>query len=740
MKVLPFLIAAFVFFSIPAHAGIQAHQIVHKSDAPSIDGKLDEAIWQTAVPHDRFYQTQPFDKVAAHVRTEVRLMYDERYLYVGIKGFEPDPAAIRESFSRRDKISIDQDFFGLYIDPASAHKAAQVFYVNAGGGVMDGIYSDMSGDDTAPDYEFDVATARFDGGWSAEYRIPFASIAYDKNSKTPWSILVIRNMTREQRYRMYSGGVTRATSCNLCFSDAIEGMQELPSALSWSATPQWVSRRSLDRVEGSVARRAAAGDLSLDMKFRPTSAITIDATLNPDFSQIELDSPQLSGNTKFSIFVAEKRPFFLEGADIFRSPFNVISTRSIANPDAGGRYTQRDAEKDFSLVVARDAAGGAVLIPHTYFTGYATSEVASVASDARLNYRRGALSVGGFVTDRSYQGSGYNRVVGPDFVWQIDQNQLARGQILTSATTAQADDKGKIVKGKLSTGHAAFLDWSKGNDAWGISASLRDVSKDFRADNGFFSQVGYRALNADMSKKFGRTGIFNELNLTLGGEYKLDSDGNILSKNIAPGIRISAAYDSSAYLSFSPILKSRVAQDGQVFQQSRITTGFAVSPSQVIARVAADFSFGDMIDLAANQLGRGASYSIGAKLRPQDRIEFEPSVSGSWIERSTNPPSTTPAVRAYTETALQINSIIHLSAKDTIRVIVQEAKTTRNPRLYESLASSLSSRSVHSLVFAHRAGLGRAIYLGWTATKNQGTGFNPKRRQQELFTKLSWQI
>lgn len=738
MKVSFLLLAVVIFFVSPAYAGIQAHKIAQKSDAPTIDGKLDEAIWQGVVAHDRFFQTQPFDKVVAHVRTEVRLMFDERYLYVGIKGFDPQADLIRDSFSRRDKVSIDQDFFGLYIDASGAHKSAQAFYVNARGGVMDGVYGDMSGDDTAPDYEFEVASARFEGGWSAEYRIPFSSIAYDKNSDTPWSLLVIRNMTREQRYRMYSGAVTRATSCNLCFSDAIEGMHDLPSGLNWSATPQWVSRRLVEEDSGKGAKRSASGDLSLDVKFRPTSAITIDATINPDFSQIELDSPQLSGNTKFSIFVPEKRPFFLEGADIFRSPFNVISTRSIANPDAGLRYTQRDAGKDFSVLTARDAAGGVVLIPHTYFTGYANNPGTSVASDARLNFRRGALSVGAFVTDRRYQGRGDNRVAGPDFVWQIDQNQVMRGQFLMSATTAQVDEKGNIVKGKLSTGHAGYLDWSKGNDAWGVSASVRDISQDFRADNGFFSQVGFRSLNGEMSKKFGKTGIFNELNLTLGGEYKLDSEGRLVSKNLAPGVRVTGAYDSAAYLHLLPFLKNRVSQEGEAFKLARLAMGFGISPSQVFARVGVDFSFGDVIDLAANRLGRGGSYAMSAKLRPHDRLEIEPSLSGSWIERVGGNSGPVQSERAYTETALQMNGIVHLSPKDTIRMILQDARTRRNPAAYAGIVTPLNSRSVNSFVFAHRAALGNALYLGWTSTKSHSAG--SKRQQRELFMKLSLQI
>lgn len=737
MKVALIAVLSFFLLSQPVHAGFKAGQLHNGREQIQLDGQLNEAVWRGVDAHTQFYQTQPFDGVAAHLRTEVRVLFDAQYLYVGIKGFDTAPQEIRDSFSRRDKISIDQDFFGLFIDPSGAHKSAQVFYVNARGAVMDGVYGDMTGDDTAPDYDFDVATARFDGGWSAEYRIPFSSIAYDKNSKTLWSLLVMRNMTRDQRYRMYSGAVTRATTCNLCFSDPIEGLTNLPSAMNWNATPQWVARRLNETNEGTARKQTRSQDLSLDLKFRPSSAITIDATLNPDFSQIELDSPQLSGNTRFSLFVPEKRPFFLEGADIFRTLFNAISTRSIANPDAGLRYTQRDADRDFSILTTRDAAGGLVLIPHTYYTAYATSPVTSTATDARVNFRLGSLTLGMVATDRTYaQDRGANRVIGPDFIWQMDRYQLMRGQLLMSTSTAHADSSGNLVRGASSDGHAAYFDWFQGDDAWAFSTNIRDISKDFRSDNGFFSQVGFRSVNAEIQKKLGRRGMLNEFNLYVGGEYKLDSEGRILSKAISPGVRLAGPYDSSAYLSFSPSVHSRVSQDGNAYSISRMATGISASPNKVMARVSLETSIGDVIDILANRLGRGGSLTMSAKLRPFDRLEVEPSYARSWINKRGG---VNDGARAYTESAIQVNSIVHLSAQDTIRMILQDAHTSRNRSLYDTVVIPESRRSVRSFVYTHRTGVGTATYLGWTKTESDVPGLFGKREQTELFAKLSWQ-
>lgn len=720
-----------------AEAGFQAKRIDAKQ-AVKVDGRLDESMWQQAVPHDTFYQTQPTDRRKAHLKTEVRILFDQTAMYVGIKAFDTDPSGIRDSFSRRDRITIDQDFFALYLDPTSAHKSAQIFYVNARGTVMDGIFSDSAGEDSSPDFDFDVATARFEGGWSAEFKIPFSSIAYDKESHTPWSLLVLRNMTRDQRYRMYSGGVTRATNCNLCYSDTIDGLDQLPSNLSWSLTPQVVARQSADQTIGQAAQRQQDKQLSLDLKIRPNSATTVDLTLNPDFSQIELDSPQLSGNTRFSIFVQEKRPFFLEGADILRTPFSVISTRSISNPDAGLRYTRRDAQSDVSVIVAKDAAGGLVLIPNTYYSSSANVTQSSLATDARVNWRFDTMSLGLVATDREYANiDAYNRVFGPDFVWQIDRNQGLRAQLLLSSTTAQANANGDLTKGATTTGHAFYTGWSKSSDTWSIGVSARDISKDFRADNGFFSQVGFQSINNDLTKKWGRIGIWHEFNTYVSSEYKLDSEGNILSKSIAPGMNVAGPFDSSIYLNFNPVLKSRANADGEIYNLSRVSTGFAISPGKQIARVSADFMVGDVIDYLASRLGKGGSASFGAKLRPFDRLELDSSFATNWINASRE---TSSGDRAYSETAIQINSVLHFSGMDTLRLIVQDSRINRNPELYVTAVAPESSRTVNSLVFTRRVGLGSAGYLGWTQTKSETPGFVVKRKQSEIFAKLSWQI
>ncbi len=721
----------------PASAAFQAFHITDPAHAVKLDGKLDDAVWQQAVPFDTFFQTAPVDKVAAKVRTEVRLAYDAHYLYVGMKAFDPDPSQIRAPFARRDKLSNDQDYLGLYIDTRGTHKSAQAIYVTARGAVTDGSYTDNNGDDTSPDFAFDAVTARFDGGWSAELRIPFSSLPYVVGQAAPWQLLVMRNMTRDERYRMYSGPVTRATSCNLCSSEPIEGMRDLPTGLNWTATPQLVVHSGHEDVAGQPRRTFNSHDLSLDVKIRPDSATTIDATINPDFSQIELDAPQLSGNTRFGLFVQEKRPFFLEGSDMLQTPFRAISTRTITDPSWGARYTRRDADKDLTILTTRDAGGGLVQLPNAYATDYAQQDFASRATDARANFRFGSLSVGALATDRTMDGErGYNRVAGTDFLWQRSENQRVRGQLLVSATTAQPDGNGGLVNGAKTGGHAATLDWYSEDDDHSLYLGVEEITDGFRADNGFFSQVGYADYTAEPGLKFGKHGLFNEVNGYVHLERKVDRDGDVIGDDFAAGVFMAGPYDTKINLRVKPRNAVRVQRGGELFTLRQMSGQIDASPGPVIAQVHADFELGDEVEVNSSRLGKGGNLSLYARLRPLDRLEFEPTYSVSWVNGRDGAAA---GARLYTEQALQLNGIYHFSAKDTLRMILQRTRTTRDPALYSASVAAVSTGATSSFVYGHTASLGTAAYVGLTLSSGETPGFDPKRRTNELFVKLSWQ-
>ncbi|MDQ3027898.1 MAG: carbohydrate binding family 9 domain-containing protein [Pseudomonadota bacterium] len=358
------------------------------------DGRLDEPAWDRAPLLDRFWEVFPQAEVEARVRTEARYAYDHQALYVAVRSWDPDPAQLRAPFARRDKVLADQDMIVLFIDPVGNRKFAHFFRVNPRGAVGDGLYNEDSGaEDFSPDFEFEVATGRFEGGWTAEFRIPFSSLRYGEPPSKQWTTMVFRNYPREERYRISTSKLPRDQNCFICLNEPLTGLDRLPDARHLALTPD-VTVRSVTTRDGGPSRREAEIVPSLDLKWRPRADIVVDATLNPDFSQVELDTPQLSGNAQFALFFPEKRPFFLEGADILEAPFRAIYTRSVTDPAWGVRATQRSGRFDGTVLVTRDDGGGLVLLPNTYGTGFAPQDFKSVASFVRGRWQAGGATVG----------------------------------------------------------------------------------------------------------------------------------------------------------------------------------------------------------------------------------------------------------------------------------------------------------------------------------------------------------
>ena len=703
-----------------------------------LDGAPDEALWQQAPLHDRFYETQPADRILAKMRTEVRLAYDNRYLYIAV--IAPDGAAdqVRAPFARRDKVTADQDYIGLFLDPSGSGKASQMIYLNARGALSDGSFSDTGGEDMAPDFDVEAVTARFEGGWSAELRIPFASIPYSTLDGGAWKLLVMRNMMREQRYRMYSSPVTRSTNCTLCFAEPVTGLTQLPTGLSWSAAPQLVSRRTREQAGSGPRNSSIEHALSLDVKVRPDSASIVDIAINPDFSQVELDTPQLAGNTRFGLFVTEKRPFFLEGSDMLQSPLRAINTRTIGNPSWGVRYTRREPARDVTLLTARDAGGSVVALPNAYFTGYAPQNVTSHASIARANFKHGALMLGTLATDRTYaHNRGYNRVLGGDFAWQRNSAQRIRGQLLASATTAQADAQGSLALGPRTNGHAAFLDIDHSQERWSAHLGLEDVSDNFRADNGFFAQVGYRDINMLAAAKLGRRGPLNDLNIYVFGSHKVDRDGRLIVANSSIGAWMSGPYDSELDVHVRPLMRTRLARDGEVLGTTRAGFRIGVTPGATLARLTFEIEGGDQLDVAGSRVGKGATMSAYARVRVSDRIELEPTWFASFTDASGGAAD---GKRLYSEQAAQLNAIFHLGPRDSVRMILQKSRTRRDASLYSIALPARSDSDTASLAYGHTVSLGTAAYAGVTLARGVTPGYLPLRRQNELFLKLSWQL
>ncbi len=707
------------------------------SEAIALDGQLHEAAWSRAQRVDRFWEMFPNAETEPRVRTEAFFAYDPRALYVAIRAHDPDLSQLRAPFARRDNVLRDQDMIVLFVDPVGNRKFAHFFRLNPRGSMGDGLYNEDTGsEDFSPDFEWEVATGRFEGGWTAELRIPFSSLRYgDPPSKT-WSTMVFRNYPRDQLYRIATSKLPREQNCFICLNDPLTGLDTLPSTRHLALTPN-VTVRSVATRDAS-AGRARENEVvpSLDLKWRPRADVVVDATVNPDFSQVELDTPQVAGNAQFALFFPEKRPFFLEGADILQSPFNALYTRSVTDPSWGVRATQRAERFDGTVLVTKDDGGGLVLLPNTYGTDFALQDFKSLATFARGRWQVGGATVGFLATDRSLQESGgaYNRVAGADFAWFPDTEHRVRAQLLGSWTTAHPVG-GRIARGALATSHAALLDWRYSSPKWDIYLDFEDVGADFRADNGFFFQNGYRRLYSETARKFVGLWGFNEVTPYLNAEYKTDPGGGVQYQQNNLGLRLGLPRATTIFTEVRINNLVAVRPGGGLRKRDQFFIGIESNPFPWLAKLYSEIAYGDRVDVLNNRVGKGAFVTVQANLRPHPRAEVEYRIDNDTIDAYESPPGSN---RIITQRVQQILALWHFSARDSVRTIWQAMSIRRAPSLWEDPVSARDDSQTISVVYGHRRGIGTSFYLGATFSRARDPDAGIRRHQAEVFAKGSW--
>ena len=701
-----------------------------------LDGRIDEPAWERATASSEFYEIFPQDKVKARVRTEVRFAHDGSALYAAVRAFDPDMSQLRAPFARRDNVFSDQDFVVLFIDPVGTRKFAHFVRANPRGVIADGLFNEDSGnEDFSPDFDVEVATGRFEGGWTVEFRIPFSSLRYTDPAPEQWSVLVFRNFPREQRYRIASSPLPRDANCFICLNEPLTGLTDLPSTRHLAVTPNFTVRSTRERETGSRDRRESEVVPSLELKWRPRSDVIVDAMVNPDFSQVELDVPQLAGNAQFALFFNEKRPFFLEGADILEAPLRAIYSRAITDPSWGARLTKRDEGFDATLLTARDDGGGLVLLPGTYRTDFAAQKFKSLATIGRVRAQVNGVSVGALFTDRSIQGGGYNRVAGPDLVWFPDRENRIRAQLLGSWTTAQAGADGRIANGPLTSDHAALVDWRFNGERWDQYLDLEDVGRAFRADNGFIAQNGYRRLYSETTRKYRDALGLNEISPYLNVEQKTSLEGRTLYRQNHLGLRLVMPRATTFAMEWRPNSRVAVRENGGLLRRDQIYFSLESNPASWFTRLFTEIAFGDRVDVANNRVGRGSYTALEVKVRPHLRAELEYRLDNDVIDTRE---SVEGSKRVLLQRAQQALAIWHFSARDSLRSIWQRTSTRRAPSLWEATVSSREQADTLSLVYAHRRGLGLVFYLGGTLGRTLDADTGYRRRQVEIFVKGSW--
>jgi len=448
----------------------------------SVDGDLNESVWGQAALLTGFSQYQPVDGRPAEDSTQVLVWYDSHAIYFGVRAFEAH-GDVHASLADRDRID-NEDYVQILLDPFNDRRRAWIFGVNPLGVQADGIRTEASPGaasgpgaggrfenvDLNPDFVFASKGRVTDYGYEVEIRVPFKSIRYQSIDPQSWALNVLRNV-QHSGYQDSWTPARRANASFLAQSGTLAGLTQLRRGLVLDLNPFSTFKANGAPASDQEWRYRATPEIGGNARWGVTTNLTLDATVNPDFSQVEADVGQVTVNERFAVFFPEKRPFFLEGIENFDTPNQLIYMRQIVNPEAGVKLTGKVSSTNVALLSAVDG--------DAFSRSGADHPVFNLL---RLRRDVGAQSTVGLTyTDRTETGSVYNRVASADARLIFAKLYFLELQAAQSFT----EDANASLRGPLFEVTA-----DRTGRHWGFHYTLQGSDPEFRTEAGFVPRTG----------------------------------------------------------------------------------------------------------------------------------------------------------------------------------------------------------------------------------------------------------
>ena len=702
-----------------------------------VDGDLSDAGWQGVPGITTWYETNVGDNVEPPVGNVAYLAYDDRYLYAGFAFDDPDPAGIRAPLGDHDAVNSPTDYGGLIVDSRNDGKTAQMFLANPRGVQYDAISSDVSGEDNSPDFFWDSAGRITATGWNLEIRIPFTSLRYGDDPAPTWGLLLYRNYPRDRRYQFFSARLPRDVNCFICNATKLTGLSGLPHGSHLVVAPYVSASRSSaprDTLGSPLKAGDPDGEAGVDLKWSPSADIAVDATWNPDFSQIESDAAQIAANERFALFFSEKRPFFLEGVDLFATPMNAVYTRTITSPRAGLRATGRAGGVSFTALATQDRGGGLVILPGVQGSDAAPQDFTSDVGVVRVRRDFGRSFASVLATTREVHGGGYNRVFGPDLQWRHGTNDKFTGQFLWSETrTPDRTELADVWDGRALSDGAGVISWSHGATHADWYLQGQNVGMDFRADDGFIPQVGYRELYAEGGWTFRPEDSFlSRLRVFTINYVDQGFDEDILSRRVSAGAGMDGRWNTFLRVEMN---RDELRVGDRLLQRFRPRIDLEGSPGRFLNHFTIDAYVGEEIDFANGREGTGATVLATVQLRPSAHLDVQGDASRRWV----NVDESDVSGRLFTAQVERVRATWSFDARSFVRLIGQYVDTRRDPDLYAFEVGSRDASLDASALFAYKLNWQTVLYAGYgdaRALEETRDRLEPSGR--EVFAKLSY--
>jgi len=740
----------------------------------SIDGKLDEPVWRRAARLTGFSQYQPVDGRPADEPTEVLVWYSPDAIYFGIRAREIHGNVVRATHANRDNID-SEDQIQILLDTDNARQIAFLFGVNPYGVQQDGTRSaqfaggaggpsatgggfrnmnPLEGSvDLNPDYFFESKGCLVEGGYEVEVRIPFKSLRYQDARVQTWGVHILRRVQHSGFQDTWAPAV-RANANFLAQSGTLDGLHDLKRGLVLEATPTVTAKADRSRAIGNGRDYQQKGELGGDARWGIRQNLTLNGTINPDFSQVEADVGQVLLNERFALFYPEKRPFFLDGLELFDSPNQLIYTRQIVAPLGGVKLAGKLGGTNVASMVVADDRLYSWAGNHSPLFGV-----------SRIRYDFGSSNTLGAVLTAREDGANYSRVAAGDFRFYHSKLYFAQFQAAQSWTDSLRNRR---------NGSLLQADWDRTGRAWGFHYTLRSLDPGFNAAAGFVNRTGL--IEARAFNRLSFYGAQGALVQTYGSFFGLDRIWNNAgaghglaesSESIQPSATIRGGWQMSgaithSYFAFDPSLYAGLTIQQSVRTVITVidTAAFTVPPPEkdewggsfrVTTPTYRFFSGTAGITKSEVPIFReaapGSSSRIDAALdlRPTTAVRSSLQYSRLTIARKSD------GSRFSSETIPRVKVEYQVSPPIFLRVVGQYAARSRsalrdrngNPILVNGVLDAGNATNEFSAdwLFSYRPVPGTLVYLGYGSTLEEPREFrfqNLRRTRDGFFGKISY--
>lgn len=725
-----------------------------------VDGILDEPAWQTAARLTGFSQYQPVDGQAAEEPTEVRVWYAPDAIWFGIKAREIHGDVVRATRANRDNIS-SEDQVQILLDTYNDRRLAFLFGVNALGVQQDGTRSDQFGGgaggrsaqgggvgninpldgtvDLNPDFAFESRGRLVDGGYEVEIRIPFKSLRYGEGAQQTWGINVLRRVQHSGFQDSWAPAV-RASASFLGQSGTLTGLHDLQRGLVLEMTPTFTQRVDGGDVNGDWNYNGWS-ELGGDARWGITQNMSLNATFRPDFSQVEADVGQVVLNERFALFYPEKRPFFLDGLELFDTPNQLIYTRRITDPDAGFKLAGKTHGTNIGTLFAVDnSAQSATGNDHPLF------------GIARMRHDFGRNGTFGLVGTTREDGDDHSRLVGADARFYHSRLYFVEVQAVQSWSRSSGTD---------TSGPLFQVQWDRTGRAWGFNYAVRAIAPGFEAAAGFVNRTNVIDVHAfNRLTGYGKPGAFVQtygsfFTITRIWDYASPAGGPIEgSDGINPSATLRGGWNvggtaNRQFFTYSPGDYATFSTTGGPFvvpgPERNLFSGSLrlTTPTWRLVTVSGSVGYGRTAIFREGARGTSKTWTLTADLRPTSNLRVSAQANGRTIERVRDGSQFSDELIPRIKVEYQLTRAIFMRFVGQITDRDLDSLVDRNgvPILVNGTITSPSHTKEFRMdwLFSYRPTPGTLVYVGYGSTFDDlAAPYTVRRAADGFFGKVSW--